>query len=137
MKLGELLVREGLISAAQVDVALGLHRRFACRLGSVLVELGYVDSDVLARALSGQLRVPAALSRHVVAIDPKIIAIFTPRLAAAARAIPLGYTSTTPRRLLVALRDPTTTPIEELAFAAGARIDVAVAPEIDVEQRLE
>jgi len=137
MKVGELLVREGLISAAQLDVALGLQRRFACRLGSVLVELGYVDSDVLARALSGQLRVPAALSRHVAAIDPKIIAIFTPRLAAEARAIPLGYTSTTPRRLLVALRDPTTTPIEELAFAAGVRIDVAVAPEIVIARCLE
>ncbi len=137
MKLGELLIRERLITAAQLDQALGLHKRFGYRVGSILVELGYLDVDMLARALSGLQRVPAVLSKHVAAIDPKVVAVFKPRLASQCQAIPLGYTQTTPRRLLVALRDPGTTPTEEIAFAAGCRVDVAVAPEILVRRALE
>jgi hypothetical protein len=94
-----------------------------------LLELGYVDVDTLARALSGQHGVPAVLAQHVEAIDSKAVALFPAAFAIEHQAVPLGFTSTTPARLVVALRDPKTAPIEELAFAAGMRIEVGVAPE--------
>lgn len=129
MRLGELLIREGVIESEQLEEALSLSEQTQDRVGSSLVELGYLEIDTLARALSAQHRVPAVLAKHVEAIDPSVVALFPPRVASERHAIPLGFTQTTPRRLVVALRDPTTTPIEELAFAARARIDVGVAPE--------
>src|SRR5262245_56211244 len=101
MRLGELLLREGVISADQLDGALELHRRFRQRVGSSLVELGYIDVDTIARALSAQQRVPAVLLKHVSAIDPQIIALLPPRVAATYFAIPLGYTQSLPPRLVV------------------------------------
>jgi Type II secretion system (T2SS), protein E, N-terminal domain len=137
MKLGELLLRERRITESQLEEALQLGRRFGLRVGSCLVELGYLDVDTLARALSAQHRVPAVLTKHVAAIAPEVIAILSSRIARELHAIPLGHTQTTPRRLVVALRDPGTTPVEELAFAAGTRLDVGVAPEILIRRCLE
>jgi Type II secretion system (T2SS), protein E, N-terminal domain len=137
MKLGELLLRERLITESQLEEALQLGRRFGQRVGSSLVELGYLDVDTVAHALSMQHRVPAVLAKHVAAITPTVIAMLGSRIASAFHAIPLGHTQTTPRRLVVALRDPGTTPVEEIAFAAGMRLDVGVAPEILIRRCLE
>jgi hypothetical protein len=135
--LGALLMGQGLITAQQLEEALNRQRRGGGRLGTNLVELGHIDVDGLARALSAQQRVPAVLSKHVVAIDPKIIAILPAKIAAALNAIPLGYTLATPKRLIVALRDPATTPLDEIAFMASTRIDPGVAPELLIRQCLE
>jgi hypothetical protein len=106
------------------------------RLGTSLVELGFVDLDTIARALSAQHRVPAVLAKHVAAIEPKIIAMLPGKVAVAHHAVPLGLTQSEPARLVVALRDPHGTPVEELAFVAGMRIEVAVAPELLVKRCL-
>lgn len=136
MRIGDLLLREGVVTEAQIERALGVAFQQQIRLGSALVLLGYVDVDTLARALSGLHKVPAALSKHVEAIEPSVIALFPPGIAIANRAIPLGFTQTKPPRLVVALQDPTTTPLEDLAFAAGTRLDVSVMPETLVTSSL-
>lgn len=129
MRIGDLLLREGIVTEAQIDRALGVAFQQQLRLGSALVQLGYVDVDTLSRALSGLHRVPAALTKHVEAIEPSIIALFPARIAITHRAIPLGFTQTKPPRLVVALQDPTTTTLEEMTFAAGTRLDVSVMAE--------
>jgi hypothetical protein len=135
--LGELLLAQGLITQAQLARALQMHRQFGERLGTTLIELGCIDMDTLARALSAQHRVPAVLEKHVAAIDPRFIALFPARVAKALFAIPLGYTRSMPQRLIVALRDPLTTATQELAFAAGTRIDAGVAPELLIRRCLQ
>jgi hypothetical protein len=136
MLLGELLIREGVITQKQLERALRLREEVQVRLGSTLVELGYVDVDTLARALSAQHRVPAVLTKHVTAIDPKVIGLFPSRVAASHNAIPVGYTQSKPPRLVVAFRDPTTTPIDDIAFAAGTRVEIGVAPEMLIRRCL-
>src|SRR4051794_26773531 len=106
MRIGEILIQQGLVTAEQLDAALGAQHQFGRRVGSMLVELGYLDEDILARALSHQLGVPAALNKHFAGIDPKVIALFTPRIAESHSAIPLGFTGTKPSRLIVAFVDP-------------------------------
>src|SRR4051812_16778181 len=119
MKLGELLMREGFLTVAQLETALLYQKQLGHRIGTSLVELGFVDIDPIARALSAQHRVPAVLQKHVAGIDRKIIAKIPAKVAIAHRAVPLGFTQTTPPRLVVALRDPHATPVEEIGFVAG------------------
>ena len=137
MRIGELLVQQGLVTAVQLDAALAAQHQFGRRVGSMLVELGYLDEDTLARALSHQLGVPAAMNKHFAGIDPKVIALFTPRLAESHNAIPLGFTGTKPARLIVAFVDPVTTSKEEIAFVTGTRVDPGVAPQRQIARFLE
>ena len=136
MLLGELLVREGVITMHQLERALELREQAQVRLGTTLVELGFLDVDTLARALSAQHKVPAVLTKHVAAIEPRVIGLFPVRVATLHNAIPVGYTSSKPPRLVVAFRDPTSTPMDDIAFAAGARIEVGVAPEMLIHRCL-
>jgi hypothetical protein len=53
------------------------------------------------------------------------------------KALPIGYTTTKPSRLIVACVDPLAVPVEELAFAAGSRIERWAIPELLFEECME
>jgi len=55
-KLGELLISEGLIDEIQLNSAIGHQRNWGGKLGSTLVELGFVSEEDISRVLEGQLR---------------------------------------------------------------------------------
>lgn len=58
LKLGELLLREGLVTKQALDTALVATAASGKRLGQVLVQSGLIDEDNLARLLSRQLGIP-------------------------------------------------------------------------------
>ena len=55
MKLGDILVKYGLITQEQLETALEAQKEFKTRLGRTLVQLGYVTEDDINWALSNQL----------------------------------------------------------------------------------
>src|SRR3990167_3128580 len=93
MRIGELLVREGLIRPDQLEVGLRTQSQYGGRLGSVLVELGLLELDALATALSRQLGVPAALQKHFDAIDRPSLKLIPARTAEQRMAIPIGWST--------------------------------------------
>src|SRR5581483_6490468 len=58
LRLGEQLVRAGLVTPTQLANALGAQRRIGGRLGEVLLHVGAIDERSLAGALAEQLRLP-------------------------------------------------------------------------------
>ena len=59
LRLGEVLVSEGLTSEAEIHVALSQQKKQkGKRLGEVLVELGMVDESAIARVLANRLGLP-------------------------------------------------------------------------------
>jgi hypothetical protein len=134
--LGEILVAERLITDDQLDRALAVQHRLGMRVGSALIELGDVDANAVARALSAQRGMPAVLDKHFAAMDINVARLITPALAKQHMAIPLGFTSQAPKRVVIAFVDPTPEAIEELAFIAGKRVEAGVAPELVMRQQL-
>jgi hypothetical protein len=59
-KLGEIVLRAGVIDEMQLDAALGEQKKLGERLGQVLVRLGYVGEQELVQALASQLNLPVA-----------------------------------------------------------------------------
>ena len=65
--LGDLLVRAGQITKAQLDQALQYKKNIGGRLGSMLIRLGYIEDDTLANSLSRKLNFPILnISEHKV-----------------------------------------------------------------------
>jgi MSHA biogenesis protein MshE len=58
LRIGELLVENGLLSSEQLETALREQKKLGHKLGRTLIELGYVEEDQLLEVLSRQLRIP-------------------------------------------------------------------------------
>ena len=88
-RLGELLVAAGLVTVDQVEQALRAQVMWGARLGTSLVELGYIDLDALSRALGRKHRLPAALARHFEKADRALQQHFTADIAERWSVVPL------------------------------------------------
>jgi hypothetical protein len=134
-------LQQRLVTPEQLEEALRARGVWGSRLGSNLVRLGMLDLDTLARALSQQHGVPAALGRHFRDIPPTTLHRLPPALVEKHLAVPLALhydPSHGVRSLSVALPDPdAVSVIDELAFAAGMRVLVNVAPELRLLRFLE
>ncbi|MCE9577898.1 MAG: hypothetical protein K8W52_32500 [Deltaproteobacteria bacterium] len=132
MRLGEILIEDGAVGAAELAAALGERGLAASpRLGAVLIRRGAVVPDAIARALARQHGVPAALDRHLSARDPALEAALPADLAMRLTALPLARTRLGDQyALVVCLRDPRDPiALELIARAAGEPIVPAVASE--------
>ncbi|MBI2391648.1 MAG: hypothetical protein HYV09_18815 [Deltaproteobacteria bacterium] len=137
MRIGELLVAEGSIRPDQLDAGLRTQAQYGGRLGSVLVELGFVDVDVLAAALAKQLGVPAAMQKHFDAIDRAAAKLIPARTAEQRQAIPLGWSTRHAKTLIVAFADPRDlAAIDDLTVITRARIQPCIAPEARIRAAL-
>jgi Type II secretion system (T2SS), protein E, N-terminal domain len=135
LKLGELLINEGIITQDQLDEALKCHVIFGVKLGSSLIELGFVREDVLLNLLSRKLGVPAVTHEALFNVTGEVIARLSPAVAAKFRVVPIKLEN---KRLYVAMSDPTDLKAqEELAFISGLIIVPNIAPELQILYALE
>ena len=138
MKLGTLLLRDAIISLNQLETALRTQVLYGGRLGTNLVELGFIDLDTLSKYLADVLDVPHATGDQFENIDPAVIANFGPELADLYGAIPLGFLPDRASVLLIALVDPRDDrAVEQLAKQCGYAIVPFVAPQLRILYYLE
>ncbi len=125
-RIGDLLVREGMISKEQLDKALQEQRQNGTRVGYNLVKLGFVQELELTRMLARQYKMPAVdLSRFEV--DPKIIKLIPTDVAVKSLVLPLKRDG---RVLTVAMADPTNfAVIDDLKFITRFDIVPVIAGE--------
>lgn len=137
MRIGELLVQQGLISAAQLDAGLRTQEQYGGRLVSVLVELRYLDGDLGTRALAKMRKVPAALQKHFDAAEPSAIARIPRKVVEKYSAVPLGWAGEAGTALILAMLEPTDLlAVEEMRFLAGAKLIPGIALEVRIRQAM-
>lgn len=133
-RLGELLVREGLITREQLQKALQEQKVTGMRLGYTLVKLGFVQEVEITKMLARQYRMPAVdLSRFEV--DPKIIKMVPADVAIKHTVLPLKREG---RTLTVAMADPTNVGvIDDLKFITRFDIFPVIAGEYTLRNAIE
>ncbi|HSJ08335.1 MAG TPA: type IV-A pilus assembly ATPase PilB [Longimicrobiales bacterium] len=133
-RIGDLLVREGLISADQLTAALKDARDHGTRIGFSLVKLGFMQEAELTRALAKQYRVPAVDLDRVV-IDPKIIKLIPADQALKHLVLPLRRVG---RMLTVAMANPTDAgAIDNLKFITRHDIEPVIVGEYTLRKHLD
>ncbi len=133
-KLGEILLREGLITQDQLKKALLEQKNTGMRLGYTLVKLGFVEETEISKMLARQYRMPAVdLSRFEV--DPKIIKLLPPDVAVKHTVLPLKREG---RTLTVAIADPNNvTAIEDIKFITRCDVFPVIAGEYTLRNAIE
>jgi len=130
-RLGELLVRENLISLAQLQKAQDEQRKSGARLGYSLTKLGIINEEDLTSFLARQYGVPA-INLSEFEISPEVIQLIPPELAKRHQLIPVNRAGAT---LIVAMADPSNIyAIDDLKFRTGLNIDVVVASEVSIDE---
>jgi type IV pilus assembly protein PilB len=133
-RLGELLVREKLITADQLKKAIDEQRSSGGRLGYNLAKLGYVNEKDLTTFLSKQYGIPA-VDLAATEIDPEIIKQIPQDVANKYQVIPISRTGST---LVIAMADPSNIfAIDDLKFLTGYNIDSVVASEAAIKDAIE
>src|SRR4051794_21427920 len=133
-RLGDLLVREGLISREQLDKALQEQRQNGTRVGYNLVKLGFIQETELTKILARQFKMPAVdLSRFEV--DPKIVKLIPGDIAIKNLVLPLKRDG---RTLTVAMADPTNLAVlEDLKFITRYDIFPVIGGEFTLKSQIE
>ena len=133
--LGEMLVAANLIDEVQMQIALAEQRQSGKRFGSTLVELKFIDENVLAAFLSKQIDVPCISLLHI-DIPKRVLRKLTREAAFACRAIPVRIDDL--GRLEVAMVDPTDIDtLVKLEDATAMTVAPLIAPESSIRTMIE
>jgi type IV pilus assembly protein PilB len=133
-RLGDLFVREGLITEEQLQQALEEAKNTKTRIGYALVKLELVKEDELTRALAKQFRVPA-VDLDKVKVEEKILKLVPEDVAMKHRVLPLRKVG---RTLTVAMANPTDMgALDNLKFITRFEIEPVIVGEYTLQKHLE
>jgi hypothetical protein len=134
LPLGALLVREGLISNDQLELALIDQQGTGLRLGELLVQWGWVESAAISKALAEQYDMEF-IDLDAAEIDPVAIERLSAKEARARSAIPIRVLED--GHLLVGVADPTDVgACDELRALLGGSVSLVVVDQTELHRTL-
>lgn len=133
-RLGELLVKENLISASQLMKAQEEVRRGNGRLSTNLTKLGFIKEAELTSFLSKQYGVPS-IDLSSFEIQPEIIRLIPKEVAERHMVVPVNKVGSS---LILAMSDPSNIfAIDDIKFLTGYNVEVVVASEQAIRESIE
>jgi type IV pilus assembly protein PilB len=127
--IGQEMVRRGLISQDNLDVALIEHERSGDRLGRILVQCGFITDDDLLGVLSDQLGLPVFKIREI-EVPAAVIEKVPANIARQYKIVPV---STDDEKITICMSDPLSKKeIDEIA----AHLKKPVAIVIDSDKQV-
>ena len=133
-KIGDLLVRENLITQQQLQEALKYQSVNGGRLGHCLIQLGFVTDDEISAILSRQYGVPS-INLAFFKVDPSIVKLIPVETALKYQILPLSRVGST---LTVAMTDPTNVfALDDIKFMTGFDIEPVVASQTAVQEAID
>ena len=133
-RLGELLVREKLISLQQLRQAQDEQKKTGQNLGYALARLGYVNDDEITNFLSNQYRLPA-VNLDEYEIDAEVLKIVSKEVCEKHGIVPVSRSGSS---LIVAMSDPTNLhAIDDIKFLSGYNVEPVVSSEAAIQAAIE
>ena len=129
-KLGEILVRENLITPQQLREALDYQRSSGGRLGSNLIKLGIISDEVITAVLSRQYGVPS-VNLELFEVDDETLQLISQEVATKYMVLPISKVGET---LTMAMADPTNVfAMDDIKFMTGLNVEPVIASEAAIQ----
>ncbi len=133
-RLGELLVKEKVISSLQLKRAVDAQRASGSRLSHELTRLGYIEENELTAFLSKQYGVPS-INLADFEIDPEVLKVLPKEVVSRHQVVPINKTGNT---LIIAMADPSNIfAIDDVKFVSKLNVEVVVASEQAIGEAIE
>ncbi|HXE74138.1 MAG TPA: type IV-A pilus assembly ATPase PilB [Candidatus Xenobia bacterium] len=132
-RLGEILIKEKLITKEQLDQALAHQKKNGGRLGGALVKLGFISDEEITGVLSRQYGVPA-INLSYYEVDGTVIKLVPQETAVRYQVVPLSRVGST---LTIAMADPTNVfAMDDIKFMTGLKVEPVVASESAITEAI-
>ncbi|MGH9787225.1 MAG: type IV-A pilus assembly ATPase PilB [Candidatus Acidiferrales bacterium] len=132
-RLGEILIKEKLITKDQLEQALSHQKKNGGRLGGALVKLGFIGDEEITGVLSRQYGVPA-INLSYYEVDPGVVKLVPQETAARYQVVPLSRVGST---LTIAMADPTNVfAMDDIKFMTGLKVEPVVASESAITEAI-
>jgi type IV pilus assembly protein PilB len=133
-RLGDLLVKEKVITPEQLEQATKLQKEARLRLASALVKLGFLSDEDVTNFLSRQYGVPA-INLSYFEIDPAVVKLIPYETAKRYQILPLSRVGAS---LTIAMVDPTNVfAMDDIKFMTGFNIEPVVASESSIIEGID
>src|ERR1700745_1215657 len=133
-RLGDLLVKEKVITPEQLVQATKVQKETNVRLGAALVKLGFLTDEDVTNFLSRQYGVPA-INLSYFEIDPAVVNLIPFEPAKRSQILPLSRVGAS---LTIAMVDPTNVfAMDDIKFMTGFNIEPVVASETAIMEAIE
>ena len=133
IRIGDLLVSNGVISEAQLLSALAEQKKTGQKLGYTLIDSGYIDEDRLLQFLSQQLQIPL-IDLSTYAADPATVRLLPETVARRYRIVVLESRE---HDVLLGMADPTDLfAFDEASRLLKKRVRQAVVRESDLLRKM-
>ena len=133
-RLGDLLVKEKVITTEQLEQATKLQKESRTRLASALVKLGFLSDEDVTNFLSRQYGVPA-INLSYFEIDPVVVKLIPYETAKRYQILPLSRVGAS---LTIAMVDPTNVfAMDDIKFMTGFNIEPVVASESSIIEGID
>src|SRR5882757_6948416 len=134
VRIGELLLKEKLITPDQLQQALTQQKSNGGKLGYNLVKMGFVKDEQITALLSKQYGVPS-INLAQFKIDPTIVKLVPTETARKYQIIPLSRSGSS---LTIAMTDPTNVfAMDDIKFMTGYTVEPVVASEVALADAIE
>ena len=132
-RLGEILLRKGLLTDIQVQNVLDRQRRYGGRFASHCLQLGYLEEREILQHLCGQVGYPGVVFNSSI-IDSALARMLPSTVAMREQVLPIGAED---QRIIVAVRDPSNIGIiDEIQFVTGRKVSTLLAMEVPLQQAI-
>jgi len=132
-RLGEILIKENLITSDQLKQALDHQKSTGGRLGTCLMKLGFISDDEITGVLSRQYGVPSINLKYY-EVDATVIKLIPQDTAVRYQIVPLSRVGST---LTIAMTDPTNVfAMDDIKFMTGFNVEPVVASETAIAEAI-
>ncbi len=127
LRLGDMLVNDGIINSDQLTKALEAQKGTGRKLGEVLVDEGILTEKEIAQALSNQMNIPFVDLKRV-EIAPDILDLVPVSVLKKNKAFPYSYAKGNANVLLLAMADPMDyNAMDDISIITNLQVEPAVA----------
>lgn len=124
MRLGDMLINNGIITETQLQTALDAQKGSGRKLGEVLVDEGILTEEVIAQALSHQLGIQFVDLSNVMGIPDEVLRLVPANILKKNKVFPFGYAADNANVLKLAMADP---------MDMNAMDDIAIITNMQIE----
>lgn len=137
VRIGDLLISQGLINEGQLNVALREQKIRNTKLGETLIAMGFISQEDFADVLSSQMGIGTVNLRQV-GIDENAVKLVSEELMKKNVLIPFGFDEKNPNILKVAMADPMNfMAIDDVSIVTNMEVIPFFCPSVQISLQLD
>ncbi|MCR5225654.1 MAG: Flp pilus assembly complex ATPase component TadA [Eubacterium sp.] len=133
IRIGDLLVEAGAITAEQLQEALAKQKEEGGMLGNIIMDMGFISRELLITVLTTQMGIDYCEIRTV-QIEESVLNLVPKELVQKYKAMPIGFAEDNANVLQVAMADPMDLmAVDDISIASGLQVEPLLSFEDDLD----